>query len=184
MELSDYRPISNLVTKETFVERPRFPVIDAHNHLELFRQGWPERPISELFDMMDACGVRAIVDLDGAWGEDLVERALDRFKAKAPERFTIFGGVNFSTWPEHGDRFGEYAAQRLRAQVQRGAQGLKVWKDFGLNVQDQHGQRVRINDPRMEPVWATAGELGIPITVHIADPVAFFRPLDLSLIHI
>lgn len=178
MELSDYRPISNMVTKTTYVARPRFPVIDAHNHLEIFHEGWPERPLSELLDKMDEAGVKALIDLDGAWGEDLLERHLDRFKAKAPERFAMFGGVNWAAWPEHGDHFGEYAARRLRTQVQRGAQGLKVWKDFGLNVQDQRGLRVRVNDPRMDPVWATAGELDVPVTLHIADPVAFFLPLD------
>jgi predicted TIM-barrel fold metal-dependent hydrolase len=178
MELSDYRPISNLVTKVTQIEKPRFAAIDAHNHLEIFKEGWPDRPLSELLDFMDSVGLRALIDLDGAWGEDLLERHLDLFKTKAPERFAMFGGVNWASWPEHGDRFGDYAASRLRAQVRRGAQGLKVWKDFGLHVQDQHGQRARINDARLDPLWAAAAELDVPITVHIADPVAFFHPLD------
>lgn len=177
MELSAYHPISNLVTKVTPVAAPRYAAIDAHNHLETYKEGWPERPLSELLDVMDAVGLRALIDLDGAWGEDLLERHLDLFKAKAPERFAMFGGVNWAAWPEHGNRFGEWAAERLRAQVRRGAQGLKVWKDFGLNVRDQNDQRVRINDARMDAVWATAGELGVPVTVHIADPVAFFLPL-------
>jgi predicted TIM-barrel fold metal-dependent hydrolase len=180
MELSEYRPISNLVTRVTTVEQPRYPVFDAHNHLEDFREGWPERPLSELLDVMDSVGVRALIDLDGMRGEEKLERHLDLFKARAPERFAMFGGVNWSAWPEHGDRFGEFAAQRLRVQVQRGAQGLKVWKNFGLSVPDQHGQLVRINDPRLEALWQTAGELGVPVTMHIADPVAFFRPLDSS----
>jgi len=33
MQLTDFRPKSKLVTKVTEVLRPRFPVIDAHNHL-------------------------------------------------------------------------------------------------------------------------------------------------------
>ena len=35
-----------------------------------------------------------------------------------------------------------------------------------------------IDDPRLDPLWATAGELGLPVLIHIADPVAFFEPLD------
>jgi predicted TIM-barrel fold metal-dependent hydrolase len=34
------------------------------------------------------------------------------------------------------------------------------------------------DDPRLDQVWSKAGELNIPVTIHIADPVAFFLPLD------
>ena len=119
--LRDFRPRPALVTKTTRIERPRFPVIDAHNHLaEPFGGGWDQRPAAELLDLLDAADVRVFVDLDGGWGEDLLHRHLDRFKAAAPERFAIFGGVDWSAWADHGDRFGEWAAGRLRAQVAHG----------------------------------------------------------------
>lgn len=69
-----------------------------------------------------------------------------------------------------GNRFGEWAAGRLRAQVRRGAEGLKIWKPLELSVRDEEGALVPVDDPRLDPIWATSGEL--------ADPVAFFRPLD------
>jgi len=179
MLLTDFKPRAQLVTQTTRVTQPRYPVIDAHNHLaEPFGGGWDQRPLSELLDVLDAAGVRAYVDLDGGWGEAILHRHLDHFKSAAPERFRIFGGVDWSQWPEHGDRFGEWAARRLRAQARRGAEGLKIWKPFGLQVCDQHGQRVAVDDPRLDPLWATAGELGLPVMIHVADPVAFFDPID------
>lgn len=179
MLLSDYHPQPTLVTRITTVERPRFPVVEAHNHLaEPIGGGWDQRPAGELLSVLDAAGVRAFVDLDGGWGEGLLERHLDHFKAAAPERFHIFGGVDWPAWPEQGDRFGEWAAGRLRAQAARGAAGLKVWKPFGLSVRDQHGALVRVDDARLDPLWATAGELRLPVVIHVADPVAFFNPLD------
>ena len=40
MLLSDFHPRPMLVTRASTIERPRFPVIDAHNHLgELFGGG-------------------------------------------------------------------------------------------------------------------------------------------------
>ena len=45
-------------------------------------------------------------------------------------------------------------------------------------VRDHTGALVTIDDERLDPLWATAGELGLPVTAHIADPVAFFSPLD------
>lgn len=179
MELEKYRPRSSLVTRTTLVERPRFPAIDAHNHLgEAFGGGWDNRPLAELLDLLDATGIRTYVDLDGGWGEDLLNAHLEHFKVPAPERFQIFGGVDWSRWKEKGDKFPEWAAGRLWVQKGHGAQGLKIWKGFGLHIRDHHDQLVKVDDPRLEPVWETAGELGLPVMIHVADPVAFFDPLD------
>ncbi len=179
MLLENYRPQSMLVTKITQVERPRFPVIDAHNHLgEDFGGGWIRRPVSELLDVLDAVNVRVLVDLDGGWDEEILNAHLDHFKAAAPERFRMFGGVDWSQWPEQGIRFGEWAAKQLRAQAQRGAEGLKIWKPFGLKVRDQRGVLVAVDDERLDPLWETDAELGLPVLIHVADPLAFFQPLD------
>lgn len=177
--LSDFKPVPKLVTKVTQVARPRFPVIDAHNHLSLPGfGGWDKRPVSELLDILDQANVTCYVDLDGGWGEDILESHLDHFKAAAPERFRVFGGVDWDKWPELGNKFPDWAADRLRQQAARGAQGLKIWKMLGLTVKDQDGNLVPVDDPRLDVIWQTAGELNLPITIHIADPVAFFDPVN------
>jgi predicted TIM-barrel fold metal-dependent hydrolase len=179
LRLTDFHPQPKLVVKHTAIRKPCFPVCDAHNHLgETFGGGWDRRPLAELLDVLDEADVRLLVDLDGGWGEDILNAHLDHFKAGAPERFRIFGGVNWSAWAEHGDRFGEWAAERLRLQKARGAQGLKIWKPFGLHVRDQNGQLVSVEDPRLDALWQTAAELHFPVLIHVADPVAFFDPLD------
>ncbi len=179
MLLSDFRPRPKLVTKATSVTQPRFPVIDAHNHLaEPFGGGWDQRPAAALLARLDEAHVRVYVDLDGGWGEDILDAHLRHFKEAAPERFRLFGGVDWRQWPAHGDRFGEWAADRFRQQVARGAEGLKIWKPLGLHVRDQHGALVAVDDPRLDPLWAAAGELGLPVMIHVADPVAFFDPID------
>lgn len=178
MLLQNFRPKSKLVTPQTFVERPRFPVIDAHNHLDEHFGGWDKRPVGELLAAMDAAGVQVYVDLDGGWGESILQTHLAHFKAAAPQRFVHAGGVDWSAWPQHGNRFGEWAAQRLRQQAAWGAQALKVWKVLGTTVRDQDGALVMPDDPRLDPVWAAAGELRLPVVVHVADPVAFFDPID------
>lgn len=177
--LSEFIPHPKLVVKETSILTPRFPVIDAHNHLsEPFGGGWDQRPINELLDAMDAAHVQAYVDLDGGWGEDILHRHLDGIKAYAPERFFMFGGVDWSKWSEYGDHFGDWAAKQFRAQAARGADGLKIWKPFGLSVRDQHQRLASIDDSRLDALWAAAGELKLPVLIHIADPAAFFDPLD------
>ncbi len=178
MHIEAFRPQPTLVTKTTSVTHPRFPVIDAHNHLaEPFGGGWDKRPLSQLIARLDEARVESYVDLDGGWGEDLLQRHLDYFKQPAPERFVIFGGVDWSQWSEKGHHFGEWAAGRLRQQAKWGAQGLKIWKPLGLHVRDEQGALVAVDDERLIPIWETAASLNWPILVHVADPVAFFDPI-------
>jgi predicted TIM-barrel fold metal-dependent hydrolase len=178
MELENYRPQSKLVTKTTLVEKPLFPAFDAHNHLgEDFGGGWDQKPLPELLDLLDQAGILRYVDLDGGWGEHLLNAHLDHFKNPAPERFLVFGGVDWSQWHEQGDCFPKWAAGRLRVQKERGAQGLKIWKGLGLHVRDHQGKLIDVDDPRLDTIWETAGELGLPVVIHVADPVAFFDPI-------
>lgn len=179
MLLENFRPQAKLVTKTTLVNKPKFPAIDAHDHLgEPFGGGWDKKPLSELLDLLDEANITHYVDLDGGWGEDILDAHLKHFKEGAPERFQIFGGVDWSKWQELGNLFPEWAAKRLHVQKERGAQGLKIWKPLGLHVKDQTGKLVNVDDERLSPIWETAGELDLPVMIHVADPVAFFDPID------
>lgn len=179
MLLENFRPQSKLQTKITLVNKPKFPVVDAHNHLaEPFGGGWDKKPLAALLDQLDVADVTHYIDLDGGWGEDILNAHLDYFKAKAPARFQIFGGIDWNQWPDLGAKFPEWAAKRLRVQKERGAEGLKIWKPFGLHVRDDQGQLVQVNDARLAPIWETAGELKLPVMIHVADPPAFFDPIN------
>ena len=179
MLFENFRPQSKLVARSTLVNKPRFPVIDAHNHLaEPFGGGWDNKPLIELLDLLDEAGITQYVDLDGGWGEDILDRHLAHFKEAAPARFQIFGGVDWAQWKDKGGAFPEWAAKRLRLQKERGAQGLKIWKPFGLQVKDPSDKLVGVDDPRLIPIWEAAGELKLPVVIHVADPVAFFDPID------
>ena len=81
-----------------------------------------------------------------------------------------------------GDAASRECADALRENLadsaRRGAKGVKVWKDLGLTRRDATGALVPPDDPRVVAVLQAAGELGLPVLVHTADPVAFFDPLD------
>lgn len=177
MRLSAYRPRSRLRTSVTHVPRPRYPAIDAHNHLgTAFGGAWEHRSPRELVEVLEAAGVEAIVDLDGGWGDDL-RREIDRWQRPLPGRVAVFAGLDDERWPEDA-AFGETEARRLRDGVAAGARGLKVWKTLGLRARGPDGRLVAVDDPRLDPVWAVAGELLVPVMIHVADPIAFFDPLD------
>lgn len=177
LPLSQFRPRSRLSVPETRITRPDRPFIDAHNHLGAFGGGWDQRDPAAFFARLEEAGAVHYVDLDGGWGERVLDDRLRRFKSHAPERYRVYGGVDWGRWAEEGHAFAERSAARLAAQAARGAQGLKIWKPFGLHVTDDRGALAKIDDPRLGPIWARAGELGLPVMIHIADPVAFFDPL-------
>jgi predicted TIM-barrel fold metal-dependent hydrolase len=176
LPLREYRPRSSLRVATHQVPRAAFPVVDAHNHLgRWLTEGWSAPDVTELLDVMDAGNVRTIVNLDGMWGNEL-QANLDRYDRAHPGRFLTFCQLDWTTTSEPG--FGERLGAQLARCGDEGARGLKVWKGLGLRIRDDRGELIMPDDDRLDPLWQTAAERGIPITIHVADPVAFFDPID------
>jgi hypothetical protein len=133
MLLENYRPKSCLVTKSTRVLKPRFSVIDAHNHLgEEFGGGWTHRPVQELIEVLDEADIRLYFDLDGGWGEDILAEHIEKFKQAAPERFLIFGGVSWEQWKVLGDTFPQWAAARACSTKGNGGRRIENMEEFWI----------------------------------------------------
>jgi predicted TIM-barrel fold metal-dependent hydrolase len=71
-----------------------------------------------------------------------------------------------------------YLIESVDRAHEAGAKGVKVLKDLGLTVHDRSGKVLRIDDARLDCVWERAGELGLPVAIHAADPDAFFARID------
>jgi len=80
-----------------------------------------------------------------------------------------FGGVENAS-------FHDYAIRTLRQCKEDGAIGLKIFKSLGLGAELSDGSLLRVDDPRLDVVFETAGELELPVLIHAGDPQAFFRP--------
>lgn len=178
LPLRDYRPQSKLVVPVHHVPRALIPAIDSHAHLGRWLspdQSWMVPDVPRLLDEMDRCNITSIVNLDGRWGTELADN-LARYDHAYPGRFATCCHLDWQELSAPG--FGERLATGLRASAAAGAAGVKVWKDLGLHVRDDRDELVFPDDQRLAPVWAAAGELGLPIFIHTADPVAFFDPVD------
>jgi predicted TIM-barrel fold metal-dependent hydrolase len=193
LRLLDYLPRSELRVPTTGVPRAAVPAIDAHNHLGRWlapvsdwvadelaggRAGvpWTIPDVGAFLAMLDACNVEAIVNLDGRWDAEL-EANLDRYDRAHPGRFVTFCQLDWRL-PAASDDFATEMVASLERSAAAGARGLKIWKTLGLGVPDAAGALLLPDDPRIAPVWAAAGQLGLPVLIHVADPIAFFRPID------
>ena len=120
LRLADFRPRPMLRAPAHEVRRPRYPVVDAHNHLgPAFGGDWSTRPPSELIATLDESGVEMVVDLDGGQGEELTAE-IDRWQAAYPDRVAVFAGLDYGSWADD-EAFGESEAARLRDAAARGA---------------------------------------------------------------
>jgi uncharacterized protein len=173
--LRDFHPRTMLHIPVHEVTRARFPVWDVHNHVNDARGIGERIPPEQVIHAMDNANVAKIVILTGGWGESL-QSVLDKMVKPYPDRFIVFTQID---WSKVNDpHFSEEMVAQLDDAVRRGARGLKVLKDLGLEVRDAKGKLLRVDDPRLDAIWEECGRLGIPVAIHTSDPEAFFTPVD------
>lgn len=170
--LADFMPKSELVVDRVKLAGPKFPVIDIHGHFASLIAG--KGDIEKEIGKLKALGLQNMVSLEFTWGEEF-STSLDK---ASPYRdfFITFGSVDVSRLEE--PNFASHVEETLTEAKAQGSRGIKLWKNLGLRLKDQAGNYIRIDDPRLSPVFKVAAQLDLPILIHIADPVAFFRPID------
>jgi predicted TIM-barrel fold metal-dependent hydrolase len=185
--IQDYRPDCLLKVAAHVPERARFPVVDAHNHL------FGDLPPEKLVETMDAAGVAVWVNVTGNTTLPLVDNTytivrrdisyfMEHYARRYPGRFAALTMADFAQWDDpvllKDDDFAKRCIEQFEADVAAGACGLKVTKELGLYFRDRTGAMLPIDDERLAPIWERAGELGVPVLIHVSDPIAFFLPID------
>lgn len=175
MDFEMYDPPSTLKVDEHRLARSKFPFIDIHNHQ--FNMNTAD--LSGLIKEMDKLNMAVMVNLSGRGfrsSGDHLEKSIENIKKQFPSRFVLFTNVDFTDIdnPEWAVR----TMKQIEDDVKRGAMGLKVYKSLGMFSKDKSGKIIPIDDPRIDPVWAKAAALGIPVLIHAADPAPFWQPID------
>lgn len=173
--LKDFDPQPALHAAVHEVHRAKFPVIDVHTHTNDAVGIGDRVDPKEMVARMDRLNIKTIVILTGMWGDKLQD-IIDTMVKPYPGRFVVFTQFDWSKI--NAPNFGELMVRQIDDSVARGARGLKVLKELGLGVRDSSGKLITIDDPRLDPAWEECGRLGIPVFIHVADPEAFFHPID------
>lgn len=176
----EYEPKSTLVVPGKPITRAKFPFIDIHNH-QWEMNGKDD--LNKLITEMDKLNMGIMVNLSGrGFNQDEAKsttglvKQIESVKTYYPNRFAIFTNIDFSKINEPD--WTAKAVKTLEDDVKlRGAKGLKIYKSLGFNVKD-NGKIVPVDDPRIDPIWKKAGELGIPVLIHTADPSSFWDPIN------
>jgi uncharacterized protein len=171
MDFEKYEPSSTLVVPENPVKKSKFPFIDIHNH----QWGMDNQDLSGITKQMDALNMAVMINLSGGSGGKL-KRSIENIRTTQPKRFIVFANIDFNGVGKPG--WAESTANQLENDVKNGASGLKIFKDLGFSVRDDKGVLVKVNDPRLQPVWSKCAALKIPVLIHTADPKSFWDPMD------
>ncbi|TWU15840.1 Amidohydrolase [Allorhodopirellula heiligendammensis] len=185
LSVRSFDPVPQLKVKSTPLTQAKFPVVNVHTHL-FYRLRQNEQALDDFVSEMDRNNIAVCVSLDGKLGSQLDEHLKQLWK-RHRDRFVVFANVDWqgdgaeddpATWACQRPGFAERTAVQLRAAVEQGVSGLKIFKRFGLGYRNPDGSLIEIDDPRWDPIWAACGELGIPVIIHTSDPAAFFEPID------
>lgn len=152
-------------------------IIDLHTHIDP-APGY----VAQALRVFDASGIGVAVDLSGGVtthrkGQpsefEQVKQLLD---TQAPGRFLEYMNLDYSNWD--APDFAQQAVAQVEEGARLGAAGFKEYKRLGLYLRDRKGKLLAIDDPKLDPMWHRLGELGMPVSIHVADPRAFWEPYD------
>ncbi|MBD3626766.1 amidohydrolase family protein [Cyclobacterium sp.] len=171
MDVEEYAPVSTLKVPEHLLNSAKYPFVDVHNH----QFTMPIQNLDELVQEMDDLNMAVMVNLSGFRGKYL-EWSLDNVNEKYSNRFILFMNLDFEKLDDEG--WPNETLSMMEEAVKMGVKGLKVYKSLGLTDSDNEGNRIQVDDPRLDPIWAKCGELGIPVLIHTGEPAAFWMPKD------
>ena len=151
------------------VPQEGFEIIDSHVHIVPTMAA-----LSVALDVLEGSGIRLFVAKSGGaygsrrfWSTVAMKRVLG-------DRFEFFCNVDWEAVDDPD--FGIRTAQDLEKAAAVGAKGVKIFKALGLSVSTADGKLLPVDDPRLDPIFEKAGNLGLVVALHTADPVAFFEP--------
>ena len=172
IDWEDYDPPSTLVVPETPTPSAKFRFIDIHSH----HWRMATMDLDLLIRQMDTLNMGIVVNLSGRGGERL--KAMTDAVNASPYKNRIATFTNIELRSIDESDWGVETLKQMAFDRENGAVGLKIYKSQGMSNEDSSGNRIRINDERIDPIWAKCGEYGWPILIHSADPPPFWEPHD------
>jgi predicted TIM-barrel fold metal-dependent hydrolase len=170
--LKDYRPRSLYKIPVTEVSKAKLPIVDMHSHAYAKT---PEE-IAEWVRNMDEVGVAKTLILSGASGKEFDE--IYRKYSAYPDRFELWCGFDYTGFDQPG--FDQRAIAALEKCHQAGARGVGELHDKGkgLTSDTVNAFGMHPDDARMDSVFERCGQLGMPVNIHVADPIWMYAAMD------
>jgi len=170
--LKDYRPRSLYNIPVTHVQKAKHPIIDMHSHPE----AKTDAEINTWLKNMDEVGVEKSIVLTMTTGRAFDE--INRNYSRHADRFEVWCGLDFTGYNQPS--FPSKAVEELTHCHDAGAKGIGEIHDKGQGLRSGKSTApgMHPDDPRMDALWQKAAELRMPISLHVADPIWMYQPMD------
>lgn len=170
--LKDYRPRSLHKVPVTQIDRAKFSIIDMHSH----PYAKTEAEIATWVEHMGRVNVAKTIILTMTTGKRF-DALYAKYK-KYPDRFDLWCGLDFSNHRAPG--FPATAVKELQRCHDTGAKGIGEIHDKGEGLSSGESRALGLHpdDSRMDAIWEKAAELRMPVSLHVADPIWMYQPMD------
>jgi predicted TIM-barrel fold metal-dependent hydrolase len=149
----------------------RVEKIDAHVHLHGAADPLIEQARRDHFRLLTIN-----VDYPDFPPIDVQQRDAVALKKKYPGRIEF--AATFSVTDFQSPRWAATQLRHLDTAFARGAVGVKVWKNIGLNLRDPDGKYVMLDDPRLRPIFDRLERDHIVLLGHQAEPLNCWLPFE------
>lgn len=107
--------------------------------------------------------------------DDQENVALEMIKTY-PERVAYATTFTVKDWGT--DKWLPQTLAYLKASFEKGAIGVKIWKNIGMELRDKDGKFVMVNDPRIDPVLDFIEKSNVTLVGHLGEPKNAWLPVD------
>ena len=80
---------------------------------------------------------------------------------------------------DYADRVIDGLAQDLK----QGAVACKMWKNIGMEIVKPSGEFLMVDDAIFDPIYAYLSRSGVPVMMHMGEPLACWQPLSEDNLH-
>ena len=101
---------------------------------------------------------------------------------KLPEHTVWITTFSMDGWDDY-DIWLENTLTYLEKSFDQGAIGLKIWKNIGMEFQDEDGEFIMIDHPKFDPIFEYLIENNKTVLGHLGEPREAWLPLDEMQMH-
>lgn len=144
--------------------------IDIHCHVNTNRPAFMEQAVEDNFRILTINTNSSIGNVEEQ--QDIALYQQDAF----PGKLAYLTTFEMEGWNEKG--WTEKTMAYLKESFQRGASGIKIWKNIGMVEKNKEDEFIMIDDPKFDPIFTYLEEKGIPVCGHLGEPKNCWLPID------
>ncbi|GGF20104.1 amidohydrolase family protein [Echinicola rosea] len=147
------------------------PFIDAHVHLNTTSIEKMEKALAYGASFLSIN--TEIPFFDTIEGQQEVLKQLEH---QYPNRIKFI--ASFSTEGINEEGWAAKAIEQIQRGLEKGASGVKIWKNIGMDLKDRQGRFIMIDDERIKPILDFLEQSDILLIGHQGEPKNCWLPLD------